>query len=72
MIPPFDIFSVQGNGELLWEAMAESLEVARLRVKTLMDVQPAEYVICSQKTGHKMAIKPDGSITAFPPRKEDR
>jgi hypothetical protein len=66
MIPPFDIFSVESDGELVWQAMAESLDVARVKVKTLMDVRLVDYVICSQRTGHKMVIKPDGSITGFP------
>ena len=74
MIPPFDIFSVESDGQLVWQAMAESLDVARLRVKTLMDVQPCDYVICSQRTGHKMVIKADGSITGSPgpAKREDR
>ena len=74
MIPPFDIFSVEPDGDLVWQAMAESLDVARLRIKTLMGVQPGDYVICSQQTGHKMVIKTDGSITGSPgpAKKEDR
>jgi hypothetical protein len=64
MIPPFDIFRVATDGHLMWQAIAETLEVARLKVKTLMDAQPGDYVIYSQHTGHKMVVKADGSIVA--------
>jgi hypothetical protein len=73
MIPPFDIFRVQTDAGLMWQAIAESLDVARLKVKMLMDDQPGDYVICSQRTGHKMVVKADGSITGSPrPAREDR
>ena len=62
MIPPFDIFHVQPDGALVWQAIAGSLDVARLKVKVLMDEQPGDYVIRSQHTGHKMVVKADGSI----------
>ena len=62
MIPPFDIFRVETDGQLTWQATAETLDVARLRVKTLMDAQPGDYVIYSQETGHKMTVKADGSV----------
>ena len=62
MIPPFDIFRVETDGHLMWEAVAETLDVARLRIKTLMDSQSGDYVIYGQQTGHKMVIKADGSI----------
>jgi hypothetical protein len=66
MIPPFDIFSVQTAGGLIWQATAETLDVARLRVKTLTDAQPGDYVICSQATGHTITVKADGSVTGSP------
>ncbi len=36
MIPPFDIFHVEGNDHLKWKATAETLDVARLHIKILM------------------------------------
>ena len=66
MIPPFDIFHVQPDGGLMWQGIAESLDVARLKVKILMDEQPGDYVIRSQHTGHKMVVKADGSIVGSP------
>jgi hypothetical protein len=66
MIPPFDIFRVEHEAGLMWQAIAESLDVARLKVKMLMDEQPGDYVIRSQHTGHKMLVKADGSIVGSP------
>ena len=66
MIPPFDLFSTNSEGELVWQAMVESLHVARLRIKILQDAHPGDYVIRSQRTGHNLVIKADGSITGSP------
>jgi hypothetical protein len=58
MIAPFDIFKVDAPGGMLWiEAVAE-LEPAKARVAALMETTPSEYLISSQKTGHKISIKP--------------
>jgi hypothetical protein len=56
MIPPFDIFLVANDGHLIWKAAAEDLESAQRRIKLLMGVDPGDYVIYSQKTGHKTVI----------------
>jgi hypothetical protein len=57
-VAPFDIFSLETPNDLLWvEAVAE-LEAAKARVAELMLVKPCEYLIFSQKTGHKISIKP--------------
>ena len=43
---------------MLWiEAVAE-LEGAKARVAALMQTTPCEYLILSQKAGHKISIKP--------------
>jgi len=58
MVAPFDIFRVDAPGGMLWiEAVAE-LEGAKARVAALMQTAPCEYLIFSQKTGHKISIKP--------------
>ena len=58
MVAPFDIFRVDAPGGVLWiEAVAE-LEGAKARVAALMQTTPCEYLIFSQKTGHKISIKP--------------
>ena len=57
MVPPLDIFRVAPDGQLIWRAAAESLESAQRRVKILMAAHPADYVIYSQKTGHKTIVR---------------
>jgi hypothetical protein len=60
MLPPFDIFRIH-DGELVWQESAESLSLARLRVSMLRLAKPADYLILSQKTGHKTIVRQDGS-----------
>ncbi len=62
MIPPFDIFLVASDGQLVRKGTAETLDVARLRVKILMASEPSDYVIYSQQTGHHVLVKADGSV----------
>ena len=62
MIPPFDIFRISFSRALVRKGTAETLEVARLRIKTLMDAEPGDYVIYSRQTGHHMVVKADGSV----------
>ena len=58
MIAPFDIFKVDAPSGIMWiEAVAE-LEPAKERVAALMQTTRCEYLISSQKTGHKISIKP--------------
>jgi CheY-like chemotaxis protein len=57
MIPPFDIFKVEGSG-LRWMEVAADLERAKARVKLLSASSPGEYIILNQNTGEKIAIKP--------------
>ncbi len=58
MIAPLDIFKVEGPGRVVWIEAAHELEAARRRVRELIKESPCEYVIFSQKTGHRMSIKP--------------
>jgi hypothetical protein len=62
MLPPFDIFRVETDGHLLRKDTAETLVLARLRIKILMVSQPGDFVIYSQETGHKTVVKSDGSV----------
>ena len=62
MLPPFDIFRVETDGHLVWKDTAETLDLARLRIKILMVLSPGDFVIYSQETGHKTVVKSDGSI----------
>jgi CheY-like chemotaxis protein len=57
MIPPFDIFKVEGSG-LRWMEVAPDLERAKARVKVLSASSPGDYIILNQNTGEKISIKP--------------
>ena len=56
MIPPFDIFKVEG-GDLRWMEAAPDLERAKSRVKVLSASSPGEFIIHNQNTGEKISIK---------------
>jgi hypothetical protein len=60
MVPPFDIFKVADDGIPLWIETAATLDAAKARVQELSEFWPAEYVIASRKTGHKISITPEG------------
>ena len=61
MVPPLDIFKLEQDGSLVWKGTVESLAVAKLSVAVLLETTPADYLIYSAQTGHKMVIKIDGS-----------
>jgi hypothetical protein len=63
MVPPFDIFRVIKDGQPFWLEPAESLDQAKARVQELGASEPGEYLIFSQKTGHKVSIKVDPTGT---------
>ena len=58
MVAPFDIFRVDAPDGLLWIEAAADLDIAKARVAVLMLVKPCEYLIFSQRTGHRISIKP--------------
>ena len=58
MITPFDILGFDISNEMLWIEAAADLGIAKARVAALMQAKPCEYLIFSQKTGHKISIKP--------------
>lgn len=49
-----DIFRVDSTGDLIWLAGADTLSLAKLRVKSLLNSRPADYVIVNKKTGYKL------------------
>ena len=51
MFPPFDIFRVESDGHLVWKDTAETLDLARLRIKISMVSQPGDYVILQPADG---------------------
>ena len=58
MLPPFDIFRVEADGEVLWVKSVADLKSARLVVKELMASSPGEYVIHSHSTHNELIVKP--------------
>ena len=60
MVPPFDIFKVV-DGHFLWVEAVPTLDAAKARVTDLMAIRPTQYLIFSQKTGHKILLKPGDS-----------
>ena len=64
MLPPFDIFKVEGSG-LRWMEAAADLECAKARVKVLAASSPCEYIILNQNTGEKILIKSETKRIVF-------
>jgi len=58
VIPPFDVFTLDASKEMLRIVAVADLDIANARVVALMQAEPCEYLIVSQKTGHKISIKP--------------
>jgi hypothetical protein len=61
MVPPFDIFQLKANDELLWRGTAVTVEDAHARVAELVKSSPGDYLIVSLHTGNKTIIKSDGA-----------
>lgn len=57
MVPPFDIYRLKSNEELLWIGTEDSLEAAKEFVTKYGHTQPGEYLICSLKTEPEIWIK---------------
>jgi hypothetical protein len=55
MIPPFDIFYTDDDGPR-WLESAHTLDDAKLRIQHLGAECPGEYLILSQRTGHKISV----------------
>jgi hypothetical protein len=45
---------------MIWKDTSETF-VARLRIKIFIISEPSDYIIYSQQTGHKTAIRAGGS-----------
>ena len=59
MVAPFDVFRVEGSEQVLWLEAVSDLATAKALVRRFMRMAPAEYLILSQETGHRLSIKPD-------------
>jgi hypothetical protein len=62
MLPPFDIFKREANGEVRWIKSVEDFKSARLAVWELMASSPDEYLIYSHRTNNHLTIKPAVSV----------
>jgi hypothetical protein len=49
--PPFDIFRVDTDGQLVWKETAETVDLAKRRIDHLMVADSASYVIFNPLTG---------------------
>ena len=65
MLPPFDLFKVEKDGNLRWIEVASDLDRAKARAKSLAASSPGEYLIVNQKTGEKVSIKPPSKRILF-------
>jgi hypothetical protein len=62
VITSFGILTFDTSNETLWIEAVADLGIAKARVTALMQANPCEYLIFSQKTGQKISIKPtDGN-----------
>jgi len=62
VIPRFDIFRFDTSKEMLWIRTVADLDIAEACVVSLMQDEPCEYLIFSQKTGHKFPSSPPMAI----------
>jgi hypothetical protein len=57
MTRPLDIFKLENDGSIVWKGIAETLEIAKLSVKTLAETSPGDYLIFSPATGEKTVVQ---------------
>jgi hypothetical protein len=62
MLPPFDIFRIEANGNMILVGSAPSLKSAKIRVQELMALSPSEFLILSHRTNNRLIIKPPLAI----------
>jgi hypothetical protein len=57
MVPPLDIFKIEG-GDVLWRDAAANLAEANSRIRRLGLSSPGEYLILNQHTGQRTLVTP--------------
>jgi sarcosine oxidase gamma subunit len=62
MLPPFDIFRIEANGNMILVGSAPILKSAKIRVQELMALSPGEFLILSHRTNNRLIIKPPAAI----------
>jgi hypothetical protein len=63
---PFDIFSVDTDGQLVWKEAAETIDLARLRIEFLTVADSASYVVFNPLTGETFFSPILSAITKRP------
>jgi hypothetical protein len=58
MVPPLDIFRIEG-GSVLWRGTVETFEAAKARIQKLALSSPGEYLIFDQTTGNRVRVTPN-------------
>ncbi len=62
MIPPFEVFQSEADGNVLWRGTATTLDAARERVRELAMEYPGQFIIMSRRTGQKLIVECDGKL----------
>jgi hypothetical protein len=62
MIPLFDIFKTDKNGDVLWLSYAKGLEAAKSNAKRSAAQTPGDYFVLCLATREKLMLKADGSF----------
>ena len=57
MITQFDVFRVRNDGNPIWVLTANTLEEARLQVRSMQEQEPGEYLIVSLQTGRQESVE---------------
>jgi hypothetical protein len=57
MLPPFDIYRIEANGDVVWITTAEDWKSARTAVRDLMSSYPHHYIIHSHRTNNQLIVK---------------
>jgi hypothetical protein len=60
---PFCIRNVLGDGELYFVQAAQSLAAAKVRVQSLAELLPGEFVIYNEATGERVLITTQGAAS---------
>jgi hypothetical protein len=58
-----NIFRIDRTGDLVLKGEAETLDIAKMRVRFLINSKPAQYVILNRETGYKMFVRVEQSCT---------
>ena len=55
-VPPFDVFSMELDGSLVWRAAATTIDRAKGFIQHYAETSGGQFVILNQRTGEKLVI----------------